>query len=337
MRHFPVFLNLADQSVVIVGGGEQAAQKARLLLRTEAELIFMAPQLCEELAAMVDCGKARHVPTVLNAEALIDARLVIVATGCAAADCAAADLARQAGAVVNVVDRPALSDATMPAIVDRDPVVVAIGTEGTAPVLARQIKTRVEAMLEPELGRFARLAGALRARVAQHIEPGKRRAFWEWAMGTPRRLMSDGHDRGARSMLDKAIASGEAPAKRSGALSVVDIGTGEPDLLTLRAVERLQSADLIIHISSCPTAVLDLARRDAQRRIPRDLEGPSQWRIDRELRQAVTDAESGMNVVWLGASTHVVPVLQARGLDHELIPSVAGQTSSPIIARAEHA
>ena len=192
MKTFPMFLQMAGRRVVIVGGGEQAAQKARLMLKTEAQLVLVAQDLDAELAALVAQGRAQHV-TALSVSVFEGAALVFVATGCVGLDYAAHALAKAAGAVVNVVDRPALCDAVTPSIVDRDPVVVAISTEGTAPVLARQIRARMETLLEPALGELAALAGRLRPEVGQRIAQRERRFFWEWVFtGPPRQAMARG-------------------------------------------------------------------------------------------------------------------------------------------------
>ncbi|MEM6933998.1 MAG: NAD(P)-dependent oxidoreductase, partial [Pseudomonadota bacterium] len=266
MRNFPLFVNMVGARVVIAGGGEEAAQKARLLCRTEAEIVVMAPHLCDELEARRAAGEITHLPETVRQDAL-SARLVIAATGCAGADATIATLAREAGALVNVVDRPSLCDVTMPAIVDRDPVVIAIGTEGTAPVLARQVKSKVEAMLEPGLGTFAAFAGRLRAKVAHRIAPDKRRAFWAWIFRWGRARFADGEPELARRAIGSALATGVVPDLVEQRVSIIETVACEADLLTLRAVARLQDADLIIHDANAEPEVLELARRDAAREV----------------------------------------------------------------------
>lgn len=321
MRHFPLFLAMEDARILLVGGGEQVTQKARLLGRTCARLEIMASELGDELAALVAAGRASQIAAVLDPAAFSGARLVVVATGCAALDAAAADLARQAGVLVNVVDRPALSDALMPAIVDRDPVVIAIGTEGTAPVLARRIKTLLEAALEPGLGRFAASAGGMRAQVAARVAPAARRRFWEWACGLPRRLFAEGEEREALAAIEAALAAGSAPGIDTGRISLVETGAGASDLLTLRAVERLQGADLVLHDADCPRAILDLARRDAGR-VALPAEGPAAWRGLAAARRAGTEAEGGRQVVWLGDAAAAAGALARAGVAFERVPAV---------------
>ncbi|MEM7058829.1 MAG: NAD(P)-dependent oxidoreductase [Pseudomonadota bacterium] len=262
MKTFPMFLTMTDRAVVIVGGGEQATQKARLTLKTEAELRLVAPDLDPELAGLVASGKARNVDA--GDENLFEnAALVFVATGCKGSDAAWHARAKAAGALVNVVDYPDLCDAMTPSIVDRDPVVVAIGTEGTAPLLGRQIKTCVEEMIHPRLGAFAALAGRLRTEVVYRINGRDRRDFWRWVFGdAPWRLFSAGREHEAAQVIHRAIQSGHRQS--SGHLCIV-LGATEPGLMPMAAVQRMQEADIIYMDRDLPETVLELARRDAER------------------------------------------------------------------------
>ncbi|MEL6337648.1 MAG: siroheme synthase [Pseudomonadota bacterium] len=264
MKAFPLFLNVAGKPVVIVGGGEQAAQKARLVAKTEAAMVLVAPALVPELADRVS-GGARHIAAVFEPAAVEGADLAFVCTGCAGADAAISGVIQNLGTLVNVVDRPDLCDVTTPAIVDRDPAVVAIGTEGAAPVLARQIKTTLEANLEPALGKFTALAGALRPRVERHVVKAKRRAFWEWFFTAPRRRFTAGDREGALAEIEDALAAGGPPTGARGNAYLVDVSHRQPDLVTLRTVARLQAADLILHDEATAPGILELARRDAER------------------------------------------------------------------------
>ena len=249
MKSFPMFIRTTGRRVVICGGGEQAAQKARLMLKTDATLVLAAPELDAELAALVAEGRAVHHAGAITPALFEGAAMGFVATGCPGLDAALHGLAKAGGCPVNVVDRPDLCDLTTPSLVDRDPVVVAIGTEGTAPVLARQIKTQVEQMLAPNLGGLAALAGRMRGAVAQRVAPARRRAFWAWAFSdTPRAAWTRGAERAAAQALKAAIAEGRAPGDApEGSIALVGAGPGSRDLLTLRAVQRLQEADVIFY------------------------------------------------------------------------------------------
>lgn len=266
MRYFPMFLDMAGRTVVLAGGGEQVAQKARLLKRTEARLVIMSEELAPELAALVDAGRAAHVPEDLDPEALRGAAFVFVATEDEALDLEVADHARAAGALVNVVDTPDQCDMITPAIVDRDPIVAAIGTEGAAPVLAKAIKTQLEQALSPRLGGFVARLALYRDRIAAEVAEPARLAFWEWAArGAPWRRWRDGDEAGALAAIDEALTAGRPPEDAGGGVTVIETPAAA-DLLPLRAVERLQQAAVIFHAPGLDPAVLDLARRDALRR-----------------------------------------------------------------------
>jgi len=205
MKTFPMFLQMAGRRVVIVGGGEQAAQKTRLILKTEAMVELWAPTLDPELSGLAGEGRITHHTGAITPDTFLDTALVFIASGCPGLDMALHTLAKEAGATVNVVDQPALCDAITPSIVDRDPVVVAIGTEGTAPVLARQIKTKLEETLEPRLGDLAALAGRLRGAAAARLGPRARRDLWRWVFNdSPRQVFTSGAERDAAKLIKTA-------------------------------------------------------------------------------------------------------------------------------------
>ncbi|TVP72883.1 MAG: uroporphyrinogen-III C-methyltransferase [Rhodobacteraceae bacterium] len=335
MKTFPMFLQMAGRHVVIVGGGEQAAQKARLILKTEARLVLVAPELDAELAALVATKRAEQVAT-LSVDMMRGAALVFVATGCVGADYAAHTLAKAAGAVVNVVDRPALCDATTPSLVDRDPVIVAISTEGTAPVLARQIKSKVETMLEPNLGDLAALAGRLRPEVSRHIPQAVRRFFWDWVFnGPPRQAMARGALRDAARLIKAQIAEGTT-GKIEGSIALVGAGPGAADLLTLRALRLLQEADIIYYDRLVDASVLELARRDAERVFVGKEVGACSWPQDRINAVIVAAARQGKKVVRLksgdpgvfGRVSEELDCARAAGIPVEIVPGVTAASAA---------
>ena len=335
MKTFPMFLQMAGRHVVIVGSGELAAQKTRLILKTDARIILAAQDLDAELSALVAEGRAEHV-TTLSVDLFRDAALVFVATGCMGLDYAAHALAKEAGAVVNVVDRPALCDATTPSIVDRYPVVVAISTEGTAPVLARQIKSKMETLLEPSLGELAALAGRLRPQVNQRIAQRERRFFWDWMFnGAPRQSMARGAGREAAKLVKDTLAAGGTGAVQ-GAIALVGAGPGAADLLTLRALRLLQEADVIFYDRLVDPAVLELARRDAERVFVGKEVGASSWPQDRINAVIVTAARQGKKVVRLksgdpgifGRVTEELEAARNAGIPVEVVPGVTAASAA---------
>ncbi|MFK7875172.1 MAG: siroheme synthase CysG [Paracoccaceae bacterium] len=331
MKTFPMFLQMAGRRVVIIGGGEQAAQKTRLILKTEARVEIWAPTLDPELSGLVVEGRIEHQTGPITPDTFSDTALVFIASGCPGIDMALHALAKAGGATVNVVDQPQLCDAITPSIVDRDPVVVAIGTEGTAPVLARQIKTKLEEALEPRLGDLAALAGRMRGAAAARLGPRARRDLWRWVFNdTPRQLFASGAEREAAKLIKTAIETGEFGATKGGSVSLVGAGPGAKDLITLRGVQRLQEADVIYYDRLLDPEILELARRDAQRIYVGKAPGCHSWPQEKITQTLVAAAKRGQRVVRLkcgdpgvfGRSTEETDALKANDIPFEIVPGV---------------
>jgi uroporphyrin-III C-methyltransferase/precorrin-2 dehydrogenase/sirohydrochlorin ferrochelatase len=262
MQHFPVFLDLAHAHVVIGGGGEMALAKLRLLLKTEAQITVCAPKITPEIRAFAP--KVALVNRPVLACDLGGARLVYAATGDAREDARIARLGHAAGALVNIVDNLEDSDFITPAIVDRDPVVVAIGTEGAAPVLARQIKAQLEASLPANLGPLARIGKAFRKMADALPQGARRRAFWaDYYSGIGARAHQSGGEAGVAQALDDLLAHHLSQRAPLGRVDVVSAGPGDPDLMTLKARKLLDRADVVIHDRLVTPEILELARREA--------------------------------------------------------------------------
>ncbi len=293
MQHFPVFLDLAGRRVVVAGGGAAAVAKLRLLLKTPADLVVIAAAADPDIEAWADAGR---LTLHRRSFAVGDARgaaLVYGAAEDAAEDARIAAIARAEGALVNIVDDLDGSDFLTPAIVDRDPVTVAIGTEGAAPVLARHLKAGLEERLSPLTGPLARIGRAFRP-VAEALPHGRaRRDFWaEYFDSVGPRAFAAGGEDGAAEALDALLARHLARAARPGHVDFVGAGPGDPDLLTLKARKALDAADVVIHDRLVSGPVLELARREAlilstpaSRAWPVDAAGRDQ-RADRRARAA---------------------------------------------------
>lgn len=337
MKAFPMFIRTSGRRAVVVGGGEQAAQKARLLLKTDVQLEIIAETLDDELQGVVEDGRARHVRH-LDGDALAGAAMVFIGTGCPGLDAAAHALAKAVGCMVNVVDQPDLCDMTTPAIVDRDPVVVAIGSEGTSPVLTREIKTSLERTLPQNLGGLAALAGRLRNRVDARVPRAQRRALWAWVFkGAPRAAWSRGWEREAARDIKAAIAAGRPPENAAkGQISLVGAGPGARDLLTMRAVERLQEADVIFYDRLVDEEVLELARRDAERVFVGKHVGAHSWPQESINRVIVAEALKGKRVVRLksgdpgifGRAGEEIEAAQEAGVPIELVPGITAASAA---------
>jgi uroporphyrin-III C-methyltransferase / precorrin-2 dehydrogenase / sirohydrochlorin ferrochelatase len=265
MEHFPAFMKLCGRKALVIGGGAVAARKVELLRRAGARIAIVAPELTALLADGIAAGDYCHQGRRFAAEHLDGAVLVVAATDDHEVNASVARHARLRGIPVNVVDDAELSSFIMPAIVDRAPVTVAISTGGASPVLARWVRTRIETALPSALGRVAALAGRMRREVKARIpDIGRRRRFWEQFLDGPAAgLALDGRDEAATELVRRALGA-PAPAE-IGQVWLVGAGPGDPDLLTIKALRALQSAEVIVHDRLVSDGVLDLARRDAER------------------------------------------------------------------------
>lgn len=332
MRYFPLFVDLAGQTVVIVGDGEKSVQKLRLLVRSQAVITVIATAPRPELRVLADAHGANIIEAGFIPRHLDRARLVFAATDDAALAAVVSEAAFARGIPVNVVDDPDLSSFLVPALVDRDPVVVAIGSEGTAPVLARDIRARIEALLPARIGAVARSAAELRAQVKHAVEnPILRKRLWERllrGLWRDRVLVND--DAGAAYELRRELADVANPTTERGHVALVGAGPGDPDLLTLRAQQRLQEADVIVIDGLVPDGVLEYARRDA-RRIRAGKEGYGRATAQGEInRILVREAAKGQKVVRLkggdpfvfGRAAEEMAAVRAAGIPVDVVPGI---------------
>ncbi|HEY0799225.1 MAG TPA: siroheme synthase CysG [Steroidobacteraceae bacterium] len=267
MNYFPVFFDLTAQRVLVVGGGEVALRKVALLERTGAAISLVAPEVHPELADRAGAGKISLNVREFAPDDLIGARLVIVATSRRAVNRWIATLSEARGIPVNVVDDREASRFIVPAIIDRDPVLVAISTGGTSPVLARRLRERLEAAIPKRIGELASWLRALRHTARRRLrDSNTRRRFFENVVDGPAaRRFIDGDARGAQSIAQQLLARTSTAPRPAGEVTLVGAGPGDPELLTLKALRALQDADVILHDRLVPEAVLDMARRDAAR------------------------------------------------------------------------
>jgi uroporphyrin-III C-methyltransferase/precorrin-2 dehydrogenase/sirohydrochlorin ferrochelatase len=267
LAHLPVFFGVKGRKVLLVGGGEAALAKLDLLRRAGAAVHLVWPVLCPHLACRVatDSGIC-HRAAQPEARHLDGAVLAIDASGDIETSRRMVGLARAAGIPINVVDRPALCDFIMPAILDRSPVVVAVSTGGLAPGIARLIRQRLETALPAGIAQIAVLAARFRGMAAQRMETARQRLrFWEALFdGDVARLIGEGR-------IDDAYASAEAlvedlnASRQGGALHVLDIDSDDPDLLTVRAARLIRMAEVILYDPQVATAIVELGRREAIR------------------------------------------------------------------------
>ncbi|ASP21904.1 siroheme synthase [Antarctobacter heliothermus] len=263
MQHFPIFLDLAGRRVVVSGGGAAALAKLRLLLKTQAVIFVFAAEADHQILTWAAEGALTLVPRALEPGDAQCAALFYAANEDDAEDGRTAALARADGALVNIVDNLEDSQFITPAIVDRDPVTIAIGTEGAAPVLARAIKADLEERLPATLGTLARIGKGFR-KMAEALPFGRaRRDFWQdYYFNAGPRAITQGTEAVDRA-LDDLLARHLTRPERPGHISFVGAGPGDPDLLTLKARKALDAADVVIHDRLVPQPILELARREA--------------------------------------------------------------------------
>lgn len=267
MRYFPLFLDLRDRDVLVVGGSGAAVRKALALADCDAVVTVVAEKPDAAMRAAGGSGHLRLLCRPFCGSDVEGRTLVVAACEDAASDEDVSAAARARGVPVNVVDRPELSTFVWPAIVDRDPVTVAVCSGGTAPVLARSIRARIEAMLPANLGRLARFAEGFRSAVKATRRSGAaRRRFWDrFFQGPIAAQVLAGDERGARERMFGTINRSEDLASEEGIVHLVGAGPGDPELLTLKALRLLQQADVIVHDRLVGPRILEYARRDADR------------------------------------------------------------------------
>lgn len=264
MDFLPIFLNLKRRPCLVVGGGRIALRKAELLHRAGADLTILAPTLLPEFKKLDPPPlflRKRFSPKDLEGFCL-----VIAATDDPKINTEVANQARQRNILVNSVDQPDQCDFIMPAIVDRSPILIAVSSGGKAPILARQLRARLESSIPSGFGRLAALAGQFREQVKKALPDARqRRRFWETTLqGPTAQLMLAGQPDAAAQSLKQSLATATSQQAPQGQVALVGAGPGDPDLLTLRALRLLQEADVVVYDRLVSQDILNLIRRDAK-------------------------------------------------------------------------
>ncbi|HHQ4531335.1 TPA: siroheme synthase CysG [Aeromonas veronii] len=265
MDYLPIFCRLENKPVLLVGGGEVAERKARLLLDAGAQLTVVAPKLDPELAELAANGSIEWLAGEFASEQLAGKWLVVAATDRREVNALVYQSANLARIFANVVDDPKRSSFIMPSIIDRSPLMVAISSGGKAPVLARLLREKLEALLPQHLGAVAAFAGSLRDRVkARFASMGERRRFWERLLGADRlgQALARGDHASANQLADNLFAD---ESQTGGEVVLVGAGPGDPGLLTLHALRQMQQADVVVYDRLVSDEVMALVRRDAKR------------------------------------------------------------------------
>ncbi|MEO9825006.1 MAG: siroheme synthase CysG [Paracoccaceae bacterium] len=265
MKHFPIFLAVEGRRIVVSGAGDAALAKLRLLLKTEAKITVFGTDVHSDVAKMAADGKLTLVKRALEPGDAACVVLFYAANDDDIEDARVTKLAQGDGALTNWVDNLGASQFITPAIVDRDPVTVAIGTEGAAPVLARSIKAELEERLPRALGPLARVGKSFRAMANALPFGAPRRVFWsDYYFGRGPKAFDAAGESGARAALEDLLDQHLHAEKKEGHVSFVGAGPGDPELLTLKARRALHEADVVIHDRLVTSEILELARREAE-------------------------------------------------------------------------
>ena len=328
MKHFPVFLAVEGRRIVVSGGGDAALSKLRLLLKTEARLTVIADDVAPEIDRLARQGRLTVVRRAQEPGDALCAALFYAANDDAEEDARVTRLAQADGALTNWVDNLGQSQFITPAIVDRDPVTVAIGTEGAAPVLARAIKADLEERLPRALGTLARAGKSFRKAVEALPFGAKRRAFWsDYYFSAGPRAFDEGGEEALAGTLDELLTDHLHEQEQPGHVTFVGAGPGDPELLTIKARRALHEADVVIHDRLVTSEILELARREATIiDMGKTGFGPSTPQAD--IDAAITaHAKSGAHVVRLKSGDATV----FGRLDEEIEACLAADVAYTVI------
>ena len=328
MDFLPLFHKLQGRVVLVVGGGEVALRKARLLSDAGGQLRVVAPEVRDELTALAGEGRV-HLRGYESAD-LQGVALVVAATDDEPLNARISAEAQALGIPVNVVDAPALCSVIFPAIVDRSPLIVAVTSGGDAPVLARLIRAKIETWIPSTYGQLASLAKKFRERVKQLFpDVQQRRVFWEDVFqGQIAESVFAGKLGEGERLLEAKIA-GAAP-RALGEVYLVGAGPGDPDLLTFRALRLMQQADVVLYDRLVAPAIIELCRRDAER-IYVGKRRAEHAVPQEEINQLLVDlAKQGKRVLRLkggdpfifGRGGEEIEQLAAEGIPFQVVPGI---------------
>ena len=341
LNTFPLSYIVEGRKIIIVGGTDEALNKARLASKTTAQVVIVSRQIEADFSVHADAVHERP----LVAGDLDGAALVFGAEEGEDAELAKAE-ARRRGVPLNVVDVPPECDFYTPSIVDRAPLTVAISTEGDAPVLARLVRARIEAMLSPSVGKIASLAGRLRHKAEALIhDNAARRRFYEALVTSPE--IEAAEQRGAGTAAAESLLVSHAAGTGQGVVWLIGAGPGTEDLLTLRAQRLLQEADVIVHDQLVPQVVVDMARRDAERISVGKAKGHHSFSQAQINTLIVRLADEGKRVARLksgdpmvfGRAGEEIAALRKAGITYSVVPGVsaalaaAADTATPVTLR----
>ena len=338
MRHFPIFLDLDGRVVSVSGAGETAIPKLRLLLKTGAKVEVYAEQVSDEVGKMSECGRLSIFERPLEEMDALRSSLIYAANNDRFEDRRVAEIGISTGTLVNIVDDLQGSDFITPAIVDRSPVTVAIGTEGAAPVLARGIKATVESLLPASIGALAKIGSSFREDAANLPAGRSRRNFWSrfYFSDGPRAFAEEGVE-GATKALKRLASHARILPSEPGSVVFAATGRGDPDLLSHKTRKILHNADSVVFDAGVSNEVLELPRREAEFHESLNAGIDAANESDKTVEFMASRAERGELVVRLysefaaqqGKIRLEIDAMGRRGISFELIRHISDSINLP--------
>lgn len=337
VRYFPIFADMEGQVVVVSGAGDVAAGKLRLLLKTPARIVVYGDDPVDEVLGWHNEGRIELMARGLQKDDSLDCLLFYAANERDRENERVLAIASESDALINTVDDQRRSQFITPAIVDRRPVTVAIGTEGTAPVLARRIKAAIEEMLPIAIGGVADACGRFRNRLASLGEGRLKRGFWEMIFPMADPFVHSRTDLPSfREHLGNVLDGTSWQEGGTGTVTFVGAGPGDPDLLTCRARQEIDRADVVLHDRLVPEAIVDLARREAKILKVGKQAYIGGWKQDDINRLMIDHANNGDRVVRLKSGDPVlfgrldeeIAALEANGTRYSVIPGITSASAA---------
>ncbi len=332
MEYLPLFVDLKNRPCLVVGGGEIAARKANLLLKAQANVTLVAPSISASTQALVDSKDVAWVNTEFSSNLMDGCSLVIAATDNEQVNRDVYYHAKQRNIWVNVADCPELCDFILPSILDRSPIVVAVSSGGTSPILARQLRTRLETLIPPTYGKLAELVGRYRSAVQTKLPKlSMRRRFWESILqGKVADHILAGRDELGTKLLQATLEKSNSDELLTGEVYLVGAGPGDPELLTFKALRLMQQADIVFYDRLVSKEVLALVRKEAEHVY---VGKQRSWHAVRqeEINQLLlTHAQQGKRVLRLkggdpfifGRGGEEIETLAAENIPFQVVPGI---------------
>ncbi|KZN46612.1 siroheme synthase CysG [Pseudoalteromonas luteoviolacea] len=329
MQYLPIFTKLDDRPVLIVGGGDVALRKCQAFLKARAQVAVVAPSFCDELLALSQQNKVSLIEEYFEAHHVLGMMLIIAATDSEAVNKAVCDAANTHNIFVNVVDDQPKCGFIFPSIVDRDPITIAISSAGTAPVLARRLREKLEAIIPHHTGALARLAGNFREQVKARFKTfADRRQFWERVFDSSVvRKVQVGDTQGAEQQLHDLLTNTPQP---EGEVYIVGAGPGDPELLTIKALQLMQQADVVVYDYLVSDEIMELVRRDADLVCVGKRAGNHSVKQEDTNEMLLNFAKQGKKVCRIkggdpfiyGRGGEEIQVLAKHGVKYQIVPGI---------------